>query len=80
MYLNNDREALLLAIRTCRKIDYNKARIARIPDTLHLDEIEISVDLIPDIKDRDDVEIISEPYEMPFDADGFMIDWYEEKK
>ncbi len=80
MYLNNDREALLLAIRTCRKIDYNKARIARIPDTLHLDEIEISETLIGDIQGREDVEIISEPYEMPFDDEGFMIDWFEEYK
>ncbi len=80
VYQNNDKEALLLAIRTCRKIDYNKARIARIPDTLHLDEIEISESLIPDIIDRDDVEIISEPYEMPFDENDNMIDWFEEKK
>jgi len=80
VYLDNDKEALMLAIRTCRKIDYNEARIARIPDTLHLDEIEISVSLIPDILDRDDVEIISEPYEMPFDSEGFMIEWFEEKK
>lgn len=80
VYQNNDREALLLAIRTCRKIDYNKARIARIPDTLHLDEIEISESLIPDILGREDVEIISEPYEMPFDENGDMIDWWEEKK
>lgn len=80
VYQNNDKEALFLAIRTCRKIDYNKARIARIPDTLHLDEIEISESLIPDIIDRDDVEIISEPYELPFDENGNMIDWFEEKK
>ena len=80
VYLDNDKEALMLAIRTCRKIDYNKAKIARIPDTLHLDEIEISESLIPDILNRDDVEIISEPYEMPFDSEGFMIEWFEEKK
>lgn len=78
VYLNNDKEALLLAIRTCRKIDYNKARIARIPDTLHLDEIEISESLIADVMGREDVEIIGEPYEMPFDEEGFMIDWFEE--
>ncbi|MGL4790286.1 MAG: lactate racemase domain-containing protein [Anaerotignaceae bacterium] len=79
MYLNTDKEALMLAIRTCRRIDYNKARVVRIADTLHLDEIEISVDLIPDIEGRSDVEIISQPYEMPFDENGFMIDWYVEK-
>ncbi|MEA5082975.1 MAG: DUF362 domain-containing protein [Lachnospiraceae bacterium] len=80
VYLNNDKEALTLAIRTCRKIDYNTARVARIPDTLHLDEIEISESLVPDVLGRDDVEIISEPYDFPFDEEGFMIDWFEEKK
>ena len=74
VYQNNDFEALRLAIRTCTKIDYSKARVARVRDTLTLNEIEISESLIPDIKDRDDVEIISEPYELKFDEEGDLED------
>ena len=74
VYQNNDFEALRLAIRTCTKIDYSKARVARIRDTLTLGEIEISESLIPDIKDRDDVEIISEPYDLKFDSEGYLED------
>ena len=74
VYQNNDFEALRLAIRTCTKIDYSKARVARIRDTLALDEIEISESLIDDVKDRDDVEILTEPYELKFDKDGYLED------
>ena len=71
VYQNTDYEALRLAIRTCAKLnDYSKARIARIRDTLSLSEIEISEALIPDVINRDDVEIVSEPYELEFDENG----------
>ena len=66
VYQNNDFEALRLAIRTCTKTDYSKARVARIKDTLTLSEIEISESLIEDVKNRDDVEIITEPYDLKF--------------
>jgi len=75
VYQNNDFEALRLAIRTCTKIDYSKARVARIHDTLSLDELEISESLIPDVMNRDDVEIVSEPYELQFDKDGYLEDF-----
>ncbi len=74
VYQNNDFEALRLAIRTCTKTDYSKARVARIKDTLTLSEIEISESLIEDVKNRDDVEIITEPYDLKFDKDGYMED------
>ena len=75
MYQNNDFEALRLAIRTCTKIDYKKARVARIKDTLSLTEFEISESILPDIIDRDDVEIISNPYDIKFDENGYMNDF-----
>lgn len=74
VYQNNDFEALRLAIRTCTKTDFSKARVARIRDTLTLTEIEISESLIDDVKDRDDVEILTEPYELKFDEDGYLED------
>ncbi|MCI1931558.1 MAG: nickel-dependent lactate racemase [Clostridia bacterium] len=75
VYQNNDFEALRLAIRTCTKIDYSKARVARIHDTLSLSELEISESLIPDVMNRDDVEIVSEPYDLQFDKDGYLEDF-----
>ena len=75
MYQNSDFEALRLAIRTCTKIDYSRARVAHIRDTLSLTEFEISESLIPDVRDRDDVEILTEPYEIRFHEDGYMDDF-----
>ncbi len=76
VYQNSDYEALRLAIRTCTKLtDYSQARIARIRDTLSLSEIEISEALLPDVMNRDDVEILSEPYELEFDKDGNLEDF-----
>ncbi len=73
-YQNNDKEALMMAIRTCNRIDYANARIARIRDTVSLSDIEISEALLPDVAGRDDVQIIEGPYEMEFDEEGFMKD------
>ena len=71
VYQNTDYEALRLAIRTCAKLnDYSKARIARIRDTLSLSEIEISEALIPDVINRDDVEIVSGPLGLKFDKNA----------
>ncbi len=76
VYQNTDFEAIRLAIRTCAKLnDYSKARIARLRDTLSLSEIEISEALLPDVMGRDDVEILSEPYELKFEEDGSLKDF-----
>ncbi|MDF2531157.1 MAG: hypothetical protein K0Q65_738 [Clostridia bacterium] len=66
--MNNDREAIAIALITCNRIDFNNPRIVRIKNTLELDEIEISEALIDYVKRSEDLEIISEPYEMPFDG------------
>ena len=76
VYQNTDYEALRLAIRTCTKLsDYSQARIARIRDTLSLSEVEVSEALLPDVIGRDDVEILSELYELEFDDNGNMKDF-----
>lgn len=73
MYANSEREAVLLAIRTCNDVDFSRIRLARIASTQALFEIEVSEALYEDIKDRDDVEYIAGPYEMQFDSDGYFI-------
>jgi len=73
IYMNNDREALRVAIRTCTGIDFNQAKVVRIKNTLCMEEIEVSESLYEECKVRDDIEIISEPYDIQFDSDGYMI-------
>jgi len=73
IYMNNDKDALLVAIRTCTGIDFNQAKVVRIKNTLCMEEIEVSSSLYEECKNRDDVEIISGLYDIEFDSDGCMI-------
>ena len=75
MYAENDRDAILIAIRTCvgANFEFDKARVVRIKDTLHMEEIEVSESYRDEIKDHPEIEIISGPYDMRFDKDGFLL-------
>ncbi len=73
-FARNDREALLWAIRTCTGIDYTNARVVRIRDTMHMEEIQVSENLAKQLRDRDDVELLSGPFDIPFGPDGYIIE------
>lgn len=73
VYANNDRDAILICIRTCNGIDFNKAKVVRIRSTAEMEDILVSESLLDELKGRDDVEILSEPEEMAFDAEGNLI-------
>ena len=75
MYQNNDYEAIRVAIRTCTKIDYAKAKVVRIKDTLSLNEFEISESMLPLIERNDMIKVLSEPYDWQFDEDGYLEDF-----
>lgn len=70
--LANDRDCIKAAIKTCNILDYTKCRLVRIRDTLHLGEIEISVNMLEEAKQHPQIEIISEPYEWEFDEEGYL--------
>lgn len=74
MYANSDREAILLAIRTCNGIDFNRARVARIRDTQSLFEFEVSESLYEELRDRADISVVEGPYDMIFDDNGYFAD------
>lgn len=73
MYMENDRDALMLAIRTCNGIDLRNPRVVRIKNTLEITEFEVSEAVLDELSGRDDIQILSEPREIQFDPEGFMI-------
>jgi len=73
MYVNNDREALQTAIRCCNNIDYANPRLVRIIDTHHMDEIWVTEAYWKTVCDREDVELLSDFKEIPFDCDGWLL-------
>ena len=74
MLMDNDREAIQLALRSCPDAD-DKAnmKLIRIPDTAHIEYLEISEGLLPQAKANPRLEIVSEPYALPFDAEGNLL-------
>jgi hypothetical protein len=73
MYAETDKEAILIAIRTCNGIDFNNVKVVRIKNTLELSEIEVSESCLKYFNNKEDIEVLSEPYDMQFDEKGFLI-------
>ena len=70
MVLKNDRQVFQCCIKTCNVLDCSKVRIIHIKNTLSLNEIEVSESLVPEVQADPDMEILSTPYELSFDAEG----------
>lgn len=69
---DTDREVVTNALQTCGLVEPQNARVVQISDTLHLGEVIISDAYLPQLAGREDLEQISEPAEMSFDAGGNM--------
>lgn len=71
MIMDNDREALQLALMCCPEAeDHDHMKLIRIPNTAHIGEIEISEGLLPLAKANPDIEILTDLYDLPFDGEG----------
>jgi hypothetical protein len=68
--LENDYYAIKAAVKTCNILDYTACKLVRIKDTLHLGEIEISVNLLHEALQHPDIEVLTEPYELAFNEEG----------
>ena len=49
-------------------------RVVRIQDTINMEYIQVSENLAAQLAGRDDIEILSEPYEIPFGPDGYIAE------
>ena len=71
LIMESDKDAMALCIRTCNGIDREKVRIIRIKDTLTLSEFEVSESLLPELPEN--MQVVSAPYELPFDENGNLL-------
>ncbi len=69
MVLDNQRLCIQAALKTCGAAPA-EAKLIRIPDTLHITDIEISEALIPLARETKGIEVVSEPYEWTFNEEG----------
>jgi hypothetical protein len=68
--MDNDREAVQLALRTCLGNDKARPRIIRIQDSLRTENIWISEAMREEAAANKRIEILGEPMDWPFDAEG----------
>ncbi len=74
MYVNTDREAVLLSIKSCHGLgDFSKARVVRIKNTLCMNEMQVSKPLYDSIRGYEGISYISGPVPMAFASDGMLI-------
>ncbi|QDT87819.1 lactate racemase domain-containing protein [Gimesia chilikensis] len=66
----NDREAIEAALQTVGLVEPETSGIVQIYDTLELSEVVVSETYLEEINSRDDLDIISGPFDLPFDAEG----------
>lgn len=67
----SDKEAIQICVRTCNKIDAGRARVVRIANSLHIDEIMLSEAYYEDVVNGQypGVEALDGPRELEFDGD-----------
>lgn len=67
--VSNDREALWFAMRGANILEAAAARMIRVQDTLHLNELLISPAVLKEIEGRPDIEVLEQVEEL-FDEQG----------
>lgn len=70
MILKNDYFAMAACIKTCNEVDLEHIRMVRIPNTLEIGEIWISESMMEEAGKNPQIEIISQPQELPFNDEG----------
>jgi hypothetical protein len=70
---DTDREVLEAALPTVGFDEPENARVVQISNTLHLSEVLVSEAYLPEVAGRSDLEILDGPFEMEFDAEGFLL-------
>jgi hypothetical protein len=69
--MNNDHEAIALAVKTVVRVKPQDCRIVRIRHTLHISEIQVSQALLSEVRAQPTrFEVMSTPAAWPFDAQG----------
>jgi len=73
MVLDDDRDAILAAMKTCNARDLARARVVRIKDTLHMGDISVSEPMLAEARANSAIEILSPPADLVFDAAGNLL-------
>jgi hypothetical protein len=70
MVMDNDREALEAAVRCNWGVPPTETRFVRIPNTLHLEYLYVSENLVDEVLGHGEAEVVGDAREPSFDAEG----------
>ncbi len=73
IHMPTDREAILLALKTCARVRHPQSRIAWIRNTLALEHIRVSEPLLAELQGHPQIEVEGDPAPMPFDERGNLL-------
>ena len=71
--MNNDKEAIALALRTCDRVTPKTARVVRIKNSMQLSRILISEACLAEAQQNESVSIVGSLYPMEFDEKGCLL-------
>jgi hypothetical protein len=72
--VESDRQALQIALACCTKVENATAKLMRIADTKHLEEVWVSEPLLPELALLGTVEPLTDPAPIAFDAVGMFVE------
>ncbi len=71
MTMANDEEAIKAAVRCNWGVPPEETRFVRIPNTLHLEYLHISENLVDEVLATADAEVVGGPEDPRFDTEGY---------
>jgi hypothetical protein len=72
IHFETDREAVAAAMESLALRDTTQAKVVRILDTLSLERVAVSESYAESVRQRKDLEVMSEPETMRFDTNGIL--------
>ena len=69
----HDRAAVEAAVRCTWGVPSERIRLVRIPNTLHLERVQVAEALVPEVLEREDAEVAGDPFPLPFGPDGHLL-------
>jgi len=72
MTLENDQEAIDTAVRCNWGVPPSETRFVRISNTLHLEYLYVSENLVDEVLQSGESEVVGDPEDLVFDGDGYL--------
>ena len=73
MTLADDEALFEAAWRALKPVRINEVGLLIVENTLHLEELWLSEALLEEVKDRENVEVVGEPFPLEFDSRGHLV-------